>query len=160
MSENGVIGRDGDLPWRLSADLKRFRQLTTGHAIVMGRKTWESIGRPLPERRNIVISRRTDFVAEGADVVHSLDEALALSADHDEVFVIGGATIYRLALPTCDRLFVTLVHADVAGDVRIPEGALDGWTLVDDARHDSDEKNLHAYSFRVYEKARQTAVDQ
>ena len=159
MSENGVIGRDGALPWRLSADLRRFRRLTTGHAVVMGRRTWESLGRPLPQRRNIVISRNADLVAPGVEVAGSLERALALAADQEEVFVIGGAAMYRLALPICDRLLVTSVHAEVAGDVSIPDGALDGWTLVDETRHDADEKNDHAYSFRVYEKALRPVVE-
>jgi dihydrofolate reductase len=157
MSENGVIGRGGDLPWRIPADLRRFRELTMGHAIVMGRKTWESIGRPLFGRRSLVLSRARDYRAGGAEVVHSLDEALALAgATGDrEVFVAGGAEVYRAALPRASRLYVTLVCAEVEGDVRLPEGAFEGFRLVEDEPHAADERNPHAYRFRVYERVGQ-----
>jgi len=158
ISENGVIGRDGALPWRLPADLRRFRRLTTGHAIVMGRRTWESIGRPLPERRSIVLSRDPSFRAPGAEVVRSLDEALELARDDSDVFVIGGATVYRIAVPRADRLHVTLVHAQIDGDVKLPSDVLDGFRLVADERHEGEGKNEHAYSFRVYETTRNAVL--
>ena len=153
MSENHVIGRDGGLPWRLSADLQRFKALTMGHHIVMGRKTWESIGRSLPGRQSIVLSRDPSYRAEGCLVVQSLDEALAAAGGDDEVFVVGGASIYALALASCNCLYVTQVHAEIEGDVDLPPDVLDGFRLVREESHEPDEKNQYAYSFRVYERA-------
>lgn len=121
MAENGVIGRDGDLPWCIPADLKFFKETTTGHPIVMGRKTHQSIGRALPERTNIVISRDPAFAGDGIVVVGGFDEAIAAAGDAAEVMVIGGAQIYALALPHADRIYLTEVHVDAAGDVRFPE---------------------------------------
>jgi dihydrofolate reductase len=119
-ARNGVIGRDGALPWRLPEDLAFFKRTTMGHPIVMGRRTWESIGRPLPGRRNIVVSRRSDYTAAGAEVAPSLDEALRLCAGSAELFVIGGAQLYAEALARADRLFVTEIDADFDGDTRWP----------------------------------------
>lgn len=119
-ARNGVIGRDGTLPWRLPEDLAFFKRTTMGHPILMGRRTWESIGRPLPGRRHIVVSRNAGFVARSADVVPSLDAALALCAQAAEVFVIGGAQLYRAALPQAQRLIVTEIDADFEGDVHFP----------------------------------------
>jgi dihydrofolate reductase len=119
-ARNGVIGRAGTLPWRLPEDLAFFKRTTMGHPIVMGRRTWESIGRPLPGRRNIVVSRQAGFVAAGAEVVPSLDEALRLCAGAGELFVIGGAQLYGEALPRADRLIVTEIDADFDGDTHWP----------------------------------------
>ena len=119
-ARNGVIGRDGTLPWRLPEDLAHFKRTTMGHPIVMGRRTWESIGRPLPGRRSIVVSRQAGFIAAGAEVVPSLDDALALCAGAEEVFVIGGAQLYRDALPRAERLIVTEIDADFEGDTHWP----------------------------------------
>jgi len=163
MAENRVIGRDGDLPWHLPADLKRFKRLTTGHAIVMGRRTWESIGRPLPKRRSIVVSRRPDSVApppspkgdgavEGVEVVSSLEEALALAEDDDEVFVIGGAELFAAALDRADRLYVTRLHAEVEGDVRMPSFEDGSWELVAEETHDADERHAYSFTFETYER--------
>ena len=151
VARNGVIGRDNDLPWRLSADLRHFRQLTTGHPIVMGRKTWESIGRPLPGRRNIVLSRDPDFVADGAEVFPALDEALGAVAEEEEVFIIGGAALYAGALPRADRLHLTRVDAEVEGDVHFPEFDGDRWVCVSRESHPADERNEYAYAFEVWE---------
>lgn len=120
ISENNVIGRAGDLPWHISEDLKRFRRITTGHPIIMGRKNHESIGRLLPDRRSIIITRQRDYAVEGATVVHSLDAALAACAGEDEAFIIGGADIYALALPHVDRIHLTRVHEVIEGDVMFP----------------------------------------
>jgi dihydrofolate reductase len=120
MARNGVIGKDGRLPWRVAEDLKRFKALTMGHPIVMGRKTWESIGRPLPGRICVVVTRRRDYAAPGAVVAHSLDEALERCAPHAEVFVIGGAEIYREALPIAQRIYLTEILADYEGDAFFP----------------------------------------
>ncbi len=133
MAENGVIGRDGQLPWHLKADLQRFKRLTMGHTIIMGRKTWESIGRPLPGRRMVVVTRQNGYQAEGVQVAASLDDALALArlAGDEEAFIIGGAEIYRLALPLADRLYLTRVLAPVEGDTTFPEFDASHWRLVE-----------------------------
>jgi dihydrofolate reductase len=120
VAENGIIGAGGRLPWHAPADLARFRALTTGHAVIMGRRTFEGIGRPLPERRTIVLSRRPDFRPPGCTVVHSPEEALAAVAGEEEVFIAGGGEIYRLFLPLAHRIQLTLVHAEAAGDTAFP----------------------------------------
>lgn len=120
VAANGVIGRDGSMPWHLPEDLKRFKALTMGHAIVMGRKTFDSIGRLLPGRRTIIVTRQRDYRIDGAEVVHSVDAAIALARDDDEVFVIGGGEIYVQALPLADRLLITEIDATPPGDVRFP----------------------------------------
>ena len=154
MSENRVIGRTGQLPWRLSADLRRFRQLTMGHHLVMGRKTWESIGRPLPGRISIVVSRQPDYQADGAHVVADLQQAIEQAAGDAEVFVIGGGEIYRQAVPLTERIYLTLVHAVIDGDTSFPELETDRWRLLERSPiHPADEKNDHDYSFLVYERA-------
>ncbi len=154
MSENQVIGRSGDLPWHLPADLKRFKRLTMGHHIIMGRKTWDSIGRPLPGRTSVVVSRDGAFAAPGASVVTSIDGAIefAAAAGDDEPFVIGGAAIYDLALPRIGRLHLTWVHAIVEGDVFFPELDLAAWELVTAERHEADARHAYAYSWCVYER--------
>jgi dihydrofolate reductase len=120
MAENRVMGRNGAIPWDLPADLRRFRELTMGRPVIMGRKTWESIGQPLPGRRNIVLSRRPDFRAEGCIVARSLEEALGMCAADDEAFICGGEELYRLALPLADTIYLTLVHQVCDGDVFFP----------------------------------------
>jgi dihydrofolate reductase len=152
-STNNVIGANGDLPWRLSDDLKHFKAITMGKPIVMGRKTWDSIGRPLPGRQNIVITRQADFVAEGCDVVASLEDAAAAAGDDEEVMIIGGSQIYLLALPMAERLYLTRVHAEIEGDAFFPEIDESAWRLVDDDSHSSDDRNAFDYSFRTYERA-------
>ena len=167
VAENGVIGRGGQLPWRLSADLKRFKQLTLGHHLIMGRKTFESIGRVLPGRTSIVISRQSEFtlpvsvgnalggVSEGCRLAHSLDEALRIAdyAGDTEAFIIGGAEIFALALPLAERLYLTAVHAEVPGDTFFTLPPLADWTLLQDERHPADAKNEFEYSFRVWERS-------
>jgi dihydrofolate reductase len=157
MSENGVIGRDGQLPWHLPADLRRFKNLTDGHAVVMGRRTFDSIGRPLPNRRNVVVTRNRDWAAAGATAAPSLDAALAAVPDDEAVFVVGGAEIYREALPRADRLELTIVHAEVDGDTWFPEIDLAEWTLVEEERHEADDRHEHAFTFRTYERPEQAA---
>lgn len=132
VAENGVIGRDGGLPWHLPEDLKHFRQVTTGHAILMGRRTWASIGRPLPQRRSIVVSGTPGFAPAGAEVAASLDEALRLARETDpEPRVIGGARLYAEALPRATRLFLTRVHRVADGDTRFPPLDLSEWREVE-----------------------------
>ena len=155
-STNNVIGFQGDLPWRLSADLKRFKELTMGKPIVMGRKTYESIGRPLPGRQNIVITRQRGFSAEGCDVVASVEDAIATAGDAEETMVIGGSEIYSLFLPQAGRLYLTRVHTDVDGDAYFPEINADDWQLVDEESHTADESNEFDYSFRLYERTSQS----
>jgi dihydrofolate reductase len=156
VAENGVIGRDGKLPWHLSDDLRRFRELTMGHTIVMGRRTWESIGRALPGRRTIVVSRQPGYRidADGAAVAASLDEALRMveAAGDDDVFVVGGAGLYREAIPRADRLYVTRVLAKVDGDTSFPPYDPSGWRLISTACHPVDAKNEFPFRFEAYER--------
>ena len=135
VGRNGVIGRDNDLPWRIREDLQHFKQLTLGHTLVMGRKTYDSIGRPLPGRRTVVITRQSDWTADGVEVVHSLDDALKL-ADGNDVYVAGGGEIYRLALPSADRLELTEVDQSPEGDVTFPAIDPTAWTETARAPHD------------------------
>ncbi len=153
-SENNVIGLNNDLPWRLSGDLKWFKQLTTGHTIIMGRKTFMSIGKPLPKRRHIVITRNPAWNADGVEVVHSLEEALKAVAQEEQAFIIGGATIYQQALEAdlADRVYETLVHADVDGDTFLAFEPGDAWALVSVNAQQADEKNEYAYTFRIWKK--------
>ncbi|MGD1956463.1 MAG: dihydrofolate reductase [Sphingomonadales bacterium] len=118
---NGVIGKDGDLPWRLPEDLKRFKAITLGKPIIMGRKTWDSLGRPLPGRKNIVLTRDTQFAAEGCVVVHTLDDAIDAASGTEDIMIIGGAEIYRLAMPHVGRIYLTEVDAAPDGDTYFPE---------------------------------------
>ncbi len=158
-AENGVIGRNNALPWHLSEDLKYFKRVTMGKPIVMGRKTFESIGKPLPGRTNIVITRNPVYQAEGVKVVPSLDEALLLASDIalidgvEELLVIGGAEIYRESIPRADRLYLTEVHASVEGDAVLPEIDWTRWREVSRERHSAEAPNPYDYSFVVYERA-------
>jgi len=152
MSDNRIIGRAGSLPWRLPADLKRFKSLTAGHTVIMGRKTFQSIGRPLPDRRSIVITRNPDYRAEGALVFLSLEDALRQVADNEEVFIIGGGELYRHALPLADRLELTIVHAAIEGDTSFPELDLKDWKLIAEEHHEADERHAYPFTFRTYER--------
>ncbi len=150
IANNGIIGRDNDLPWRLSDDLRRFKSLTLGHPVVMGRLTYESMGRPLPGRHNIVLSRSPGFAAAGVEVRGELVQALAAVADAEVAFILGGRRLFAAALPLADRLYLTRVHAEVDGDVYFPELALSEWHLERSARHEADERNEHAFTFEDY----------
>ena len=153
MAENRVIGREGKVPWHLPADMRFFKRLTTGHTVIMGRKTYESLNGPLKDRRNVVVTRRPDYPSpEGVTVVHGLDDALALPKDGDEVFVVGGEAIYRLAFPYADRIYLTVVHTRVDGDAFFPEFDLSEWNLVLDERHEPDDRHPFAFTFRRYER--------
>lgn len=150
MANNRVIGKSNDLPWYLPADLKHFKQLTTGHAVIMGRKTFDSIvqrlGKPLPNRTNIVITRDQDYKQDGVIVAHSIEEAIQKAAGH-EVFVIGGEQIFNLALPLTDQLIITEVKADIDGDTFFPEFNIAEFSEVSREDHTKDDKNPYDYSF-------------
>ena len=152
ISQNGIIGREMDLPWHISADLKRFKSLTMGHHIVMGRKTYESIGRLLPGRTTVIITRQSDYQIPGAIVVNSIDEAIAVAADDQETFIVGGSQIYNLALPLVDTIYITRVHADVEGDTRLDAVDWSAWECESSERHSAGEKNDHEYSFEIYRR--------
>jgi len=154
VADNGVIGRQNELPWRLPEDLKRFKALTMGKHIVMGRKTFDSIGKPLPGRTNIVITRQADLSVPGCVVVDSLSAALTAAGKVDEVMVIGGGEIYRQALPQADRVHLTAVHAAIDGDARFPVLDAQQWREVTREDYPADERHAHAYSFVTLERVR------
>jgi len=157
--ERGGIGRDGGLPWHLPDDLKRFKALTMGKPIVMGRRTWDSIGRPLPGRRSIVVSRQPGLVIAGAEVVASLEDGLRVAGDVPEVCVIGGAELYRAALPRADVIHLTRVHADVVADTFLPAFDAAEWQVVAHEERAADERHAHPFSFVELRRApRQSAV--
>ncbi|MDF7812151.1 dihydrofolate reductase [Hymenobacter sp. YC55] len=147
-AENGVIGRDNQLIWHLPADLKHFKQLTQGHPVVMGRRTYESIGRPLPNRTNIVVTRQADWQADGCETARSVPEALEFASQLDEqVFVIGGAEIYRQALPAADTIYLTEVHRSFEGDVTFPDLDRAVWREETRERHEADDKHAYPFTF-------------
>lgn len=167
VAENGVIGRENQLPWHLPNDLKHFKALTLGKPVIMGRKTWESIGRPLPGRTNIVVTRSADWRAEGAVVVHSLEaaieagrEALEFSASGPgvqaetapELIVMGGGELYRQALPLADRIYLTRVAAAPEGDAWFPELSPVEWSLESDSPHEADERHAFGYCFQTLQR--------
>ena len=154
ISSNWVIGRDSDLPWHLPADLRHFKATTMGHHLIIGRATWDELGRPLPGRTIVVVTRNRDFSADGVLVTHSVAEALSLVVDDDEPFIGGGAEIYGQALEAeiVDRLYITRIHAEVEGDTFFPVIDLDGWLLADRVDHPADEKNEFPYSFEIYDR--------
>ncbi len=156
VARNGVIGADGAMPWRLSSDLRRFKALTLGHPVVMGRRTFEAIGRPLPGRPNIVVSRRGDFAPDGAIAAASLEAALAeagrLARDSGTVFVIGGGEIYRAALPLADRLYITHIAAEPAGDTRFPDIDADTWVATGEEHVPAGENDSADTRFVTYER--------
>ncbi|MGM0564025.1 MAG: dihydrofolate reductase [Pseudomonadota bacterium] len=156
LANHRVIGLNNELPWRLSADLKHFKATTLGHPIVMGRKTWDSIGRPLPGRRNVVVTRNPQWRAEGAEVVHSLDEALATLDDAEDVFLMGGAELYCQALPAADVLHLTHIDLDIEGDAHFPEWDDGSWICTDEEHHHQEaigEQPPLNYRFCRYERA-------
>ncbi len=152
MAKNRVIGADNKIPWKLSGDLKRFKQITMGHHLIMGRKTWESIGRPLPGRTTVIVTRQKNYAAPGALVADSLDAAIAACGNDEEIFVIGGAQLYAAVLPRADRIYLTLVDAKIKGDTRMPEFDLAPWRLQRSETHPADEQNQHPYLFTIYDR--------
>jgi len=152
-ADNRVIGKDNDMPWHLPADLAYFKKTTLGKPIIMGRKTYESIGRPLPGRKNIVISRDENYSAEGVETVTSVEQALALVSDIEEVMVIGGGAIYNHCLEAADRLYITHIKAAIEGDTHFPEYDVKNvWKKVSSTVRQPDEKNAYELDFSVYER--------
>lgn len=155
VSENGVIGKDNQLLWRLSADLKYFKNLTSNHAVIMGRKTYESIGKPLPNRINIVISGNNSFSAERIEVVSSLEKAIEKAQNllpNDEIFIIGGGSIYKQALSIADKIYYTEVKTNIEGDTFFPKLDSETWKEVSRISYQADEKNEFDYAFVIYER--------
>ena len=152
ITENFVIGNGGDMPWHLPADLLHFKKLTSGNTIVMGRKTWESIGRSLPNRLNIVVTRQNDFVADGATVIHSLDE-LQTVEPVGRVFLIGGGELYALGLQHASKLHITRIHTTLVGDTYFPQIDTDLWKRTEIVNRVADESNAHDLSFETWSRA-------
>lgn len=152
MAHNNAIGKDNQLLWHISEDLKYFKNLTQGGTVVMGRKTFESIGRPLPKRRNIVVTRSLSYKADGVEVVHSLDEALALSASDENIFIIGGGEIYAQAVNLADMLYITQVNADYEADTYFPAIDFTSWEEVNRVDFDKGSAFEHSFSFLTYKK--------
>ena len=151
-ANNDVIGSDGDLPWHLPDDLRNFKRLTLGKPVIMGRKTHESIGRPLPDRRNIVLTRDQSFAAPGCEVVASVDEALERVADADDVMIIGGGEIYTTFLPMADKVYLTRVSADVEGDTLFAPLDESAWCLIRSENHPADADHDYAFDTLVFER--------
>ncbi|WP_220493515.1 type 3 dihydrofolate reductase [Pseudoalteromonas sp. SR41-8] len=155
MAKNRVIGQDNDMPWHLPADLQHFKAVTMNKPVIMGRKTFESIGRPLPGRRNIVISRNTDYTAVGVDVVTSPEAAISLLCESDEVMVIGGGNIYQQFLKSADTLYLTFIDLDVAGDTQFPDYEQSAnWQVVEELYNQPDDKNIYGYRFVTLDKVK------
>ena len=152
MGKNRVIGKDNSLIWKLPADMEYFREKTTGKPVVMGRKTFESIGRPLPNRKNIIITRDENYKAEGCVVVHSVDEALKAAEDAEEVMVIGGSQIYKEFFPRANKMYLTFIDEEFEGDTFFPEWDKEEWKEVSREEHDKDEKNSYNYVFVEFER--------
>lgn len=151
-SENNVIGRNNDLPWHLPNDMKFFREKTAGHPIIMGRKNYESIGRPLPKRTNIIVTRDSTYEANGCLIASSLEEAILFAKKDgtEEIFVIGGGEIYKQAMELANRIYLTRVHAEVEGDVYFPEIDPDVWEEVERTEHEADSTHKYAFTFLTF----------
>lgn len=153
MANNRVIGKDNDMPWHLPADLAHFKKVTLGKPVIMGRKTFDSIGRPLPGRMNIVITRNTDWQHDNVTTVASPEQALELVSEHEEVMIIGGGNIYNQFLPLAQRLYLTYINLTVEGDTQFPDWTMQGeWQELDSELHQPDEKNKYGYQFVILEK--------
>ena len=153
-AKNNVIGKDNDIPWYLPADLKYFKKTTLNHHIIMGRKTYQSIGKPLPKRTNIILTRDPYFIISNCIVVHSIEDGLEIALDNgaEEVFIIGGGSIYEQSMPYVDKVYLTEVDLDVKGTVYFPALDPKEWTLLSEEQHEADEKNKHSYTFKVLER--------
>lgn len=151
-AENNALGKENDLVWHLPDDFKRFKQLTTGHHIIMGRKTFESFPQPLPNRTHIIVTRNPEYTAKGALVVHSLEKALEIAKEDPQPFIIGGGEIYELALPFAKKIELTRVHSDFEADTFFPELNENKWELVNEEFHPTDEKHKYAFTYLTYER--------
>lgn len=152
MGRNRVIGRDNSLVWHLPADLKHFKETTMSKPVIMGRKTFESMGKALPGRTNVVITRKSDFKAPGCLVANSLEQALEMVSKEPEVFIAGGGEIYRQAIPLTDRMYITIIDHDFDGDTFFPAFFAPEWTIVEEKIHPADEKNNYPMIFRTYDR--------
>ena len=154
VSENNVIGKANKLPWHLPTDMKYFKNVTWGMPVIMGRKSYEALGEPLKGRKNIVITRNKDWKADGVQTVPTVDKAITVAAQADakEIFIIGGGEIFRAALPSADRIYLTLVHGTFDGDAFFPELKQDEWKLVSSVDREADEKNAYALSFQLWKR--------
>lgn len=153
-AQNNVIGKDGQIPWYLPADLRFFKQTTLNHHVIMGRRSFESIGRPLPKRTNVITTRDLFFTATGCVVAHSIEEALRIARDNGETeaFIIGGGEIYKQSMRYWDRLYLTRVDAAVEGDAFFPQIEIDDWEIIASESHKADEKNEYDYTFLTMER--------
>ena len=152
MDKNRVIGKGGKLPWNLPADMKYFKDKTLGKPVIMGRKTYESVGKPLPNRTNIIVTHDQDYKTEGCIVVHSVDEALKAAENAEEVMVIGGSQIYKEFLPKANKLYLTIIDAEIEGDTYFPEYKIEEWKETSYEEHERDAENQYDYTFLVFEK--------
>lgn len=153
MARNRIIGKDNDMPWHLPADLAHFKRVTMGKPVIMGRRTYESIGFPLPGRKNVVITRNADYAPEGVVVVDSVEAALSEVSDADEVMIIGCGQLYREMLPHADRLYLTQIQADIVGDTEFPDYTVFEWEEIDREVYEADDKNAYDLEFVTLEKA-------
>lgn len=154
MTPQRVIGINNQLPWHMSADLQYFKKTTMGKPIIMGRKTYQSIGKPLPGRKNIIITRDKNFNSLGCEIYHSLDQAFSAFSEHSEIFVIGGAELFQQTLSLAQKLYITYVYTDLAGDAYFPEWSKEEWQELCNEKHSADEKNPYAYAFVILERVK------
>ncbi len=147
MAKNSIIGRDNDMPWHMPADLKHFKELTSGKPVIMGRRTFESIGRPLPNRPNLIVTRNTKYKAEGCSIFHSVEDAIKSVEDLPEIMIIGGAAIYEQAMPLADRMYLTYIDLETKGDTKFPEWVESDWKEIERIEHLADVNNPHNYAF-------------
>jgi dihydrofolate reductase len=152
MGRNRVIGKDNQLVWHLPADLRHFKETTIGKPVIMGRKTFESVGKSLPGRTTVVVTRRVDFVAPGCLLAGSLEQALELVSSEPEILIAGGGEIYRQAIPVCDRMYITIIEHEFEGDTFFPEFDHREWVIEEERRHEADEKNRYPMLFRTYRR--------
>ena len=152
MSENGVIGHQGDTPWHISQDLQRFKRLTMGHHMIMGRKTFDSIGRLLPGRTTVILTRNRQYSIDGAIIAHCLSDAIEIAKDDDQLFIVGGGQIYHSALRLVTRMYVTRVHVELDGDTRFPEIDWGDWSVEKSTMHLADKDNDYNFTFEDYER--------
>ena len=152
IGQNNVMGKDNAIPWHIPADLKFFKKVTMGHPIVMGRKTYDSIGKPLPGRENIIMTRNQNYAQEGCTVIHTIEELLKLEEKNEEVCVIGGAEIFKITFPHADRLYLTKINHEFEGDTFFPDFDESEWKIISEEKGPKDEKNPYDYTFFIYER--------